>query len=432
MIAFKRDIPIRHEVDILVAGGGPAGLAAAVTASRQGKKVFLAEGHTCFGGMGTAGLVPIFMEFTDGVNFLADGFGKEVYERLTESHLPNPRLIPVEFLKRIYDQLMSESGSQFSFMTQLIGVEKEADRVTFAIFSGKSGIFAVKADIFIDCTGDGDLATWAGATYKKGDVQGKMMPGTLCSHWAGIDWDTARHTRQAERLEEAFKDKIFTHEDRHHTGINQTGRHLGGANMSHTFGVDGTDERTITKAMIESRKIIAEYERYYREYLEGFENAELVITGSLLGIRESRRIMGDYILTLDDFNKRASFDDEIGRYAYPIDIHPPSLQKDDYEKFLREFQTMRYQKGESYGIPYRSLVVKNLKNVLVAGRCISTDRYMHSSIRVMPGCFITGQAAGMAGALAVAEKNDIRHVNIHRLQTSLKKIGAYLPNANIS
>lgn len=428
MVVFNRDIPVRHQVDIFVAGGGPAGLAAAVTAARQGRKVFLAEGHSCFGGMGTAGLVPVFMEFTDGVNFLAGGFGKEVYDRLAGTRLPSPRLIQVEFLKRVYDRMMCDCRAEFSLMTQLIGVETQNDRVAYAVLAGKSGIFAVEAEVFIDGTGDGDLAAWAGGSFEKGDPQGKMMPGTLCSHWAGIDWDVARQTRQAEKLEEAFKNKIFTVEDRHHTGMNQTGRHLGGANMSHTYGVDGTDERTVTRALIESRKTVAEYERYYREYLAGFENAELVMTSSLLGIRESRRIMGDYVLTLDDFNRRASFDDEIGRYAYPVDIHPASLNKADYEKSIREFRTMRYEKGENYGIPYRSLIARNLKNVLVAGRCISTDRYMQSSIRVMPCCFITGQAAGMAAALAVAGGTDIRQVDVHRLQSSLKTIGAYLPN----
>ena len=428
MVVFKRDVPVRHDVDIFVAGGGPAGLAAAVSAARQGKKVFLAEGHTCFGGMGTAGLVPAFMQFSDGVNFLAGGFGKEIYDHCLAAGQDNPHQIRVELLKRIYDRIMVESGVNFSFMTQLIAVEKEADRVTLAILAGKSGIFAVKAGIFIDCTGDGDLAARAGAPFEKGDENGRMMPGTLCSHWAGINWEVAQHTRQASKLEEAFKDNIFTTEDRHHTGMNRTGRQIGGANMSHTYGVDGTDERSITKALIESRKTVFEYERYYREYLEGFENAELVITGSLLGIRESRRIMGDYVLDLDDFNNRASFDDEIGRYAYPVDIHPLTRDKKEYEKSIEEFRTMRYQKGENYGIPYRALIVKDLDNVLVAGRCVSTDRYMQSSIRVMPGCYITGQGAGIAAAVAVKNNTDIRNVDIGELQTTLKSVGAYLPN----
>jgi hypothetical protein len=155
---------------------------------------------------------------------------------------------------------------------------------------------------------------------------------------------------------------------------------------------------------------------------------ELVATGSLLGIRESRRILGDYVLGLEDFRKRAVFDDEIGRYAYPVDIHASKPEEKCYVKFVEEFRELRYKEGESYGIPYRSLLPKGLANVLVSGRCLSADRYMQGSIRVMPGCFITGQAAGMAAALAVERKADPRGIVIAELQGRLKKIGAFLPN----
>jgi hypothetical protein len=315
-------------------------------------------------------------------------------------------------------------------MTQLVAVEKENDRVTSAILAGKSGLYAVKANIFIDCTGDGDLAAWAGAPFKKGDEEGHLMPGTLCSLWADIDWPVARNTNQQEKLEEAFRDKVFTVEDRHHSGMWNVGNHLGGANISHAFGVDGTDERSMTKALIQSRKIMPEYERYYRQYLKGFENIELVMTNEM-GIRETRRIIGDYVMDLNDFKNRASFDDEIGRYAYPVDIHSTTPSKEDHAKFLKEFQTLRYQKGENYGLPYRSLIVNGLKNLLVAGRCISTDRYMQSSIRVMPCCYITGQAAGMAAALAVSGQTDLRDVDIRQLQSALKKMGGFLPNSHV-
>jgi hypothetical protein len=147
-----------------------------------------------------------------------------------------------------------------------------------------------------------------------------------------------------------------------------------------------------------------------------------------LGIRETRRIIGDIVLALDHFKKLASFEDEIGRYAYPVDIHPSTPLKDDYEKFLREYTNLRYGKGENYGIPYRCLVPEGLKNVLVAGRCISTDRYMQSSTRVMPCCYITGQAAGVAASLAVENNTDTRGVDISELQLRLKKLGAFLPN----
>lgn len=436
MLDFTRRIPVRHEVDILVAGGGPAGIAASLAAARQGRKVFLAERHSCLGGMGTAGMVPVFMQFTDGANFLAGGIGREVAEKLSKaSGFPLRDGLPIkaEVLKRIYDDLLLEAGVDFTFETLLIAVEKDAtDHVSHAVLAAKSGIFAVKAKAFVDATGDGDLAAWAGAPFEKGDKDGGLMPGTLCSLWANVDWPTVRKSGLGageSRLEAAFKDKVFTIEDRHLPGMWQVGDDIGGGNIGHTFGVDNTDERSVTKALIWGRKSLLEYERYYKEYLKGFERMTLVATGSLLGIRESRRILGDYVLNLEDFKKRAVFPDEIGRYCYPVDIHASRPDKANYDRFAEEFKTLRYKRGESYGIPYRVLVPRKLTNVLVAGRCVSCDRYIQGSIRVMPGCFITGQAAGAAAAIAVERASDTRSVPIELLHARLKALGAFLPNS---
>jgi len=433
-LTIRRTIPIRHEVDVFVAGGGPSGIAASVAAARQGRSVFLAERQNCLGGMGTSGLLPVFMQFSVGVNDLAGGIGKEIRTKLTEAGGNGPGstlTIKAEVLKRVYDDLLVGARVGFSFLSQLIGVETTGDRVTSAILAGKSGLFAVRAKQYIDCTGDGDLAAWAGAPFEKGDAQGNMMAGTLCSLWSDINWDVAAKEGipfQDKRLEQAFKDKVFTIEDRHLPGMMRVGKTVGGGNIGHTFGVDGTDERSVTQAMLWARKSLLEYERYYKKYLRGFEQMELVATGAMLGIRETRRIMGDYVLNLEDFKKRATFEDEIGRYAYPVDIHASRASTEDHQKFLQEFTTLRYGKGENYGIPYRSLIPKKLSNVLVAGRCISTDRYMQSSIRVMPGCFITGQAVGVAAALAVEKGTDTRGVNVKELQSRLKAMGAFLPN----
>ena len=170
---------------------------------------------------------------------------------------------------------------------------------------------------------------------------------------------------------------------------------IGGGDIGHAFGVDATDERSLTAALIHGRTLVTEYERYYKEYLVGFEKMRLVATGALLGIRESRRILGDYLLCLDDFTRRANFADEIGRYCYPVDIHVARPDDDEeYERFLQEYDELRYADSESYGIPYRCLIPRELRNVLVAGRCVSTDRFLQASIRVMPGCYITGPGAG--------------------------------------
>ena len=156
------------------------------------------------------------------------------------------------------------------------------------------------------------------------------------------------------------------------------------------------------------------------------EDMELVTTASMMGIRETRRIVGDAVLTLEHFHGRSSFTDEIGRYSYPVDIHAAKPDIGSFNQFLKDHTELRYKKVESYGIPYGCLVPQNLVNVLTAGRCVSTDRYMQSSIRVMPGCYITGQAAGIAAAMAA--DGDVRAVDIRALQHALRDRGAYLPN----
>ncbi len=434
-LTFRREIPVRHEVDVFVAGGGPSGVAAALAAARQGASVLIAEGQACFGGMGTAGLVPAFMCFSDGVHFLADGIGREIYER-TKMYADTPRDDPTssvsinaEALKRVYDDIVQEQTTiDFTFHTQVVGIEHEGGHVEAAVCAAKSGLFAVKAKVFVDGTGDGDIATWAGAPFEKGDAEGDMMPGTLCSLWSGVDWARATPA-QDSGLEQAFADGVFTIRDRHLPGMWPVSAHMGGGNVGHTFGVDGTDERSLTKALLWGRRSMAEYETYYKGYLEGFEDMTLAATGALMGLRETRRIKGDYVLKLGDFKARAVFEDEIGRYNYPVDIHASTPSSEDFAKFEEEFKTLRYGRGESYGIPYRILTPQGLDNVLVAGRCVSTDRFLQGSIRVMPGCYITGQAAGIAASLAADKDLSVHAVDVPELQARLKTLGGYLPNA---
>ena len=444
-LLWQNELQVRENVDVFVAGGGPAGIAAAVMAARQGASVYLAEGTGALGGMGTSGLVPAFMQFADGVNFLAGGFGREVHDKLWQlggaGPDDNPQstrkdcCIHVETLKRIYDDMALDAGVKLSLFTQLIGVKRQdGGRVTHAVCSAKSGIFAIGAKFFIDATGDGDLAVMAGADFEKGDAEdGGMMPGTLCSLWANIDWATVRASglwAQA-MVPEGLKQGILKINDPHLPGIWRVGQTIGGGNVGHTFGVDSTDEQSLTKAMIDGRKMLGPYHEFYKSIMKGYERMELVGTGTLLGIRESRRITGDYKMTADDFNTRANFADEIGRYAYPADMHASKPGAAHFDAFWKNFEAMRYKDGESYGIPYRALTPKKLDNVLVAGRCVSCDRTMLSSLRVMPGCFITGQAAGIAAAIAADESiATTRAIDIATLQKRLKGVGAFLPNFN--
>ncbi|MBR3803680.1 MAG: FAD-dependent oxidoreductase [Clostridia bacterium] len=430
---YTKELEIKYNVDVFVAGGGAAGVAAAVAAARSGKRVFLAEATGCLGGMGTTGLVPAFAPFSDGVNTVASGIGFEIRQALKNTVPVNSSewgsrwsTIDAEELKREYDKLLKSENVDFSFFTSVCDAVCEDGHINAVILTSKSGMFAVKAEIYIDCTGDGDLCALGGGKFEIGDENNCVMPGTLCSLWAYVD-DGKVGGGQSEFIEKAYEDGVITYKDRHLPGMYFRRNGMAGGNIGHTFGVNPVDEKSLTEAMVRGRQSMTEYEKYYKTYLEGYENMVLCATASVLGVRESRRIVCDYMLGFKDYLDRAVFDDEIGRYCYPVDIHVMNTDDEEFERFSKEYD-IRYGAGESYGIPYRSLVPVSFSNVLVAGRCIGAERQMQASVRVMPGCFITGQAAGAAAALA-CDTQDVRQVDTSELQDTLKKLGAYLPNA---
>ena len=424
-ICFQRNIPIACNVDVCVVGGGPAGIAAAVSDARNGASVFLGESSGCFGGLGTLGLVPAFCGVGNGKIFLGGRICREVFDAM---EIPSGELtrefsyINVERLKCVYDSMISASGVKFALESKMISVKMQNGIVEAALFSddGDYGLFAVKAKVFIDGTGNGDLAARAGADYTQGNAAGIPMPSTLCSLWSSVNWEKFNREKPNvfQLLMKAIDDGIFKVPDRHHSGMFPVGADCAGGNFSHVFGMRANDREQKTAAWIELRQQLQEYQFFYNNYVPGFETAHLCMTAPMLGIRECRRITGDYVLTLDDFKKRSRFADEIGEFAYPVDIHPLDSSVAEFERFTRDFYgNLRYRAGESYGIPYRVLVPQKLKNVLTAGRCVSTDQPMAASIRVMPGCFLTGQAAGTAAALASAGCNGmVRDISIAELQ----------------
>ncbi len=431
---YSKEIPLRYETDVFVLGAGPSGIAAAISAARSGKKVFLAENNGSFGGTGTVGLVNVFAQFTDGKKFLVGGIGREIRDLAIGKDCDFKRgFYPYsgEKLKRIYDKLITaEKNIKFAFFTRLVDAVSSDGHVEYVVLSSKFGLFAVKAKIYIDCSGDGDLCAYAGGEFEYGDEKGETMPPTLVSFYAGIDFERSNRYDKSI-LDKALADKVFTNEDRHVPGIFKGEGGTGIANVGHVFGTNATDDESLTKAMIDGRRIASEFEYYYKNYINGHENSFVCYTADMLGIRESRRIIGDYRLTGEDFLCRAEFDDEIGRYAYPVDIHIMKPTKEAYDAFHKEYTNdMCYAVGESYGIPYRILTPKRLSNVLVAGRCVSTDRQMQASIRVMPGCFITGQAVGIAASLCT-DTEDVRSVNISELRVNIANAGGIVRGINI-
>ena len=423
---YSRTLRVEHDVDVFVAGGGPAGVCAAIAAARAGRSVFLAETTGAFGGAATASYVPAFATFSDGARPVVGGIGMEIRCQISKTIPLDAYWTPidVEELKRVYDSMMVESGIGFSFFTSVCDVIAKDGRVERVVLSSKRGLFEVCAKVFVDCTGDGDLVAFAGGAFEKGDESGEVMPGTLCSQWCDIDFNKPNPHAQT-LLPKAIQDGVFSVPDLHLPGFfrdPRKGSSLGLGNIGHAFGVDPTDERSLTRAMIDARRRLPEYERFYKNYLQGYDTMHLASTAPCLGVRESRRVTCDYTLTVEDFVKRAQFDDQIGRYCYPVDLHisNPGDRK-AFDAFMKEYdRDLKYKRGESYGIPYRSLVAKSFSNVLVAGRCLGADRKMQASVRVMPGCFITGQAAGTAAALSIAASGDVRRVKTGELRESLK------------
>ena len=432
VINYNKTLEIKYQKDVMVLGGGPSGVAAAVAAARNGAKVLLVEKQGALGGLGTLGLVPLFMGFSDSVNFYAGGIGKEILELMFKyqgekiDHFGNYAIDP-ESLKLSYDEIVeNEENIELLFFTEAIDVIQEKDEVTAVILSSKSGVYAAKANIYIDCTGGGSLITKTSAKCSFGDDDGNVMGSTLCTLWGNVDWENAVYGED-RFLEQAYKDGVFTTLDLHLPGMVRHGKAGAGGNLGHIYNVNENNEKTLTKAILKGRKLALEYKNYYRGYVKGYENAELMATASILGVREGVRVEGDYTLNVGDFIKKATFKDEIGRLHYPVDLHAASSSKEDFDKYHEEFnEKFVYKDGDSYGIPLSCLIPKTLKNVFIAGRLLSADREMLATLRVMPGCYITGQAVGVAAAIC---GGDTRKTDILKLQERLKNMGAFLPNA---
>lgn len=419
MVEYLKKIEIYDTADIVVVGGGPSGVAASIAASRQGKKIILIEQSGTLGGASILAMVSELMNFDDGINFISNGIGREIFNKL-ELKISSKRKwfnVRYEQLKRTYDEMVIESGVNVLFYAKVVDVISENGTITHVIVSGPNGLIAINAKFFIDCTGSGILSVYAGAEYLYGDNNGNVMSSTLCSLWGGIDFDKKRKIGDASRYDQAYKDGVFSQYDNALPGIkeNYPEINVGGGNVGHVFGVDDRDIKSLTTAMFNGRKILAEYENYYNKYVDGCENAVLIKSADYLGIRESRRIVCEYMLTTDSFYKKESFIDEIGRYSYPIDIHPMSADKESMNKFFKSI-TIKHEDGESYSIPYRCLVPKKVNNLLVAGKCIGADRGMQASLRVIPCCYITGQATGVAAAVCVDDRSFARNVNIAKVQ----------------
>lgn len=446
---LERRIPVDSSYDVIVVGGGPAGCAAAASAARDGARTLLVEQSGMLGGSGTSALVPAWCPFSDKEQVIYRGLAERILEKCKAGmpQVPSGAVdwIPIdaERLKRIYDDVVTESGAQILFHTFLSTLDTGQDgQVERIVVANKRGLSAFAAKVFIDCTGDGDLAAWAGAPAFKGDEAGDMMPATHCFVLTNVDefafqygYDGGAKLNAGNPDSPVYK---VIESGRYpliadaHMCATLVGPRTVGFNAGHMWNVDNTDPWSISKALTHGRKMARQYRDALAEFCpDAFANAYLAITGSVVGIRETRRIIGDYVLTLDDYIARRSFDDEICRNCYFIDIHHAldDVAKNNKERKAGLKNTIGYGAGESHGIPYRCLTPKNLKNVLIAGRSLSCERVVQGSIRVMPACLAVGEAAGAAAAQAIASGNaDLHALDVASLRRRLRAAGAYLPD----
>ncbi len=420
----KLGVQVSDNWDVIVVGGGPAGCAAATAAAREGARTLLIEGTGALGGMGTSGLLNAWCPFTDKEKIIYKGIAEQVFleSKKGTPHIKGNDWVPInsEHLKVVYDDLVSSQGVSVLFFSTMATVEmKNKNVVEAVIVANKSGLTAYKAKLFIDCTGDGDLAARAGAGFEMGDNTGAVQDGTLCFTISNINkqaYDrvgTLQSSKKGGAIFKMLDSGRYNLIKDTHINDKYPGPNFLAFNAGHV-SVNSLDPASLSSAMMTGRKIARQFHEGLTEFEPGiFNNSYLAGTGALMGVRESRRIKCDYTFSLEDWLARREFEDGIGRNNYYIDVHKKGST-----------QYPRYGKGESHGIPYRSLAPVGLKNVLVAGRCISTDHYAHGSLRVMPPCLVTGEAAGVAAGQIYSSKSpDIHNVDIKQLRARLVEVG---------
>jgi hypothetical protein len=447
---FQRHIPVDETVDLVVAGGGPAGVAAAISAARLGARVVLVEATGCMGGMGTSGLVTAFDPMANGEEMLVGGLMREIVETLYSRGFLAAGIDPntwrrnfhqwtpfnVEGYKLLLDELAVAAGVELRFFTRVVEADVDAAgrTVNGLILHNIEGFRFVPARTFIDCTGDAVLANMCGAPCREaGRDTPRIMPATLPSLYAGVDWKRLDKKQQHQAYLQALDDGHFTQFDRSFWGMNRISDSTGYLNGGHLFNLNALRGRDLTEGIMLGRRIAHDFLTFYRKYVPGCEAMEHVTTASLIGVRESRRIIGEYELTEQDYFARRQFPDQIGVFNKCIDIHAYDTSDEEWERFNQMFHdTGRLAVGECFGIPYGVLVPRGWRNLWVAGRCVSADVKAHGSIRVQPAASMMGQAAGTAAAQAISRGETAGELDTAALVRTLRQAGAHLPQAELT
>ncbi len=468
---------------VVVVGGGPAGFVAAISAARNGAETLLVERFECLGGASTGGLVlgfhtpRVHIDAKDknayqSVLYQGDqvvrGIFQEIHDRLLAmggtvgrkgEATSRPPFDP-ELMKLLADQMVQEAGVETWLQTLATDVAMEGDRVVGVVVENKSGRHLLKADVVIDCSGDGDVAALAGASFQFGRPEdGRPMAASTAFITGDVDFERAiaylkEHPedsgagdiRQWEEIfrrnqqisisglrasvHRAYENGDFPVALRAKTHIPGAGSirqviRMGKVYPSEAihiwdtvYELDGTDHKQLTEAIMFSRQYIYDIVQFLRKYIPGFENTHIIETASQFGVRETRRIIGDHVLMADEIIEGRKFEDVIARGGRALNVHAELGGNPGHWRETID--------GRSYDIPYRCLVPSKVEGLLVAGRCISVDHMGLGSVRGIPLCHATGEAAGAAAALAAKERVSPRQVDLRTLQKRLVEQGVDL------
>ena len=399
-----------HVYDLVVAGGGLSGVAAAVAAARLGLDVLLIERMSFLGGMATNGLVnpwmPFTMKYPNGSSEdIVQGVFKEMNTGLAALGGLHERDFHPHLLKMVLNRMIDESGVALLCNVIVSDVKAKGGKISGIEATGKSWKRWIKGRFFIDATGDADVTDAAGFATEYGrEEDGAVQPSTLNFRMSGVDMEKYRAWKQTAKepgglavsILKQYRAEGKLHCPRENLLIfNTTWPDVLHFNQTRLLGVDTRSPMSLTKGYSDALKYIGEYLALLRKEIPGFENAQLQEIAPCIGVRESRRIVAEYTLTDDDVLSARKFDDGIVRCNYPVDIHNPK----GGGTVIRPVPP-----GDNYEIPYRSLVPKGSKNLLVAGRPIGATHVAHASLRIMPACTGIGEAAGTAAALLLKDK----------------------------
>ncbi len=464
-ISYSKEITNLCEADVLVVGGGPSGVAAAIASARNGAKTMLLEKTSMLGGMATSALVGPFMTSydSDAKRQIIKGIFDEIVVRaekmggaihpskipptssycsyFTEGH-SNVTPFNSDILQVVLDEMTQEAGVKVLFYTIVSDVVAENDSIKHVIISNKDGLSAVSAKVYVDCTGDADVANYAHVKTIFGDIKtGYLQPVSLFFEVGNVDTKVFRNFMETEMAKNAAEagdqedDAQSSGPKYHNFKVGPIGKFVEEArrngewdlnksdigfyetpfqgrfkiNCTRLQGIDGTKTEELTKAHIITRKQVQTVFKVIKKYVPGCENAMLIQTASVLGVRESRHIVGRYTLTDEDVISGRKFDDKISLCGYILDLHSDTTGGG---KFVVVDQW--------FDIPYRCLVPETCNNLLVAGRCISATSGAASSLRTMTSCFAIGQGAGTAAAQSVAEHVKPKDIDIAKLQNTLR------------